>query len=305
MTTLATGISFVDLEFQGLPRVIASALLHGADGIAVIDPGPSSSLAPLRAHLAAHGASVQDITTLLITHIHLDHAGAAGTLLLENPRIKVLVHEVGAPHLVDPGRLLASAGRLYGDAMERLWGEVRPVPASAIVSLRGGETIAAGGRHWQVACTPGHASHHVAYYSGDAGLAFVGDTAGVQVVPGGVVLPPTPPPDIDLPQWMQSIDRIEQWHPQQLFLTHFGPVDSVASHLAELREQLRFTEQLALAALARTDDEREREQWFVDGVTHRLQQRLNATDLRAYEVAGRFDLNWRGMSRYLRRRERR
>lgn len=137
MTVLASGISFADLEFLGLGRIIATAMLCGSDGIAIVDPGPSTTVPVLKRHLASVGASVQDITALLLTHIHLDHAGATGTLLRENPRIRVHVHEVGAPHMVDPAKLLASAGRLYGDAMQRLWGEVAPVAASAIVPLRG------------------------------------------------------------------------------------------------------------------------------------------------------------------------
>ena len=194
MTALAPGLAYTDLEFQGLPRIIATGVINGADGVTLVDPGPTSTLPALRRHLAASGMRVADITALFITHIHLDHAGATGTLLQENPAIRVYVHESGAPHMVEPGKLLASATRLYGDAMDRLWGAVMPTPASAITPLRGGERLGAGGRSWQVAYTPGHASHHVSYFDTESGVAFVGDTAGVQVVPGGFVLPPTPPP---------------------------------------------------------------------------------------------------------------
>lgn len=298
-TTLASGISFADLDFQGLPRIIATALLQGPDGLTLVDPGPSSSLPALERHLHGLGASLADVTALLVTHIHLDHSGAAGTLLVRNPRMRVFVHEKGAPHLVDPAKLLSSAGRLYGVEMERLWGEVLPVPASAIVALAGGELIAAGGRAWRVAHTPGHASHHVSYFSDDAGIAFVGDTAGVQVVRGGFVLPPTPPPDIDVPAWIASLDIIEGWHPQSLFLTHFGPTDTPPAHLAELREHLQLSERLAREAFARFDEEAAREAWFMDQVTHAVARRTSDTDVRAYQVAGRFDLNWRGMARYV------
>lgn len=298
-TTLASGISFADLHFQGLPRIIATGVLQGADGIALVDPGPSSSLVALDGHLQRMGASLADVTALLVTHIHLDHSGAAGTLLARNPRMRVFVHERGAPHLADPAKLLASAGRLYGADMERLWGEVLPVPAAAIVALAGGEEIPAGGRAWRVAYTPGHASHHVSYFSDDTGLAFVGDTAGVQVVPGGFVLPPTPPPDIDVPAWLASLDAIERWHPRSLFLTHFGPTETPSAHLAELRDHLQLTERLAREAFARFDDEEAREAWFMDQITHVVARRTSDTDVRAYQVAGRFDLNWRGMSRYV------
>lgn len=303
-TTLASGISYADLSFQGLPRIIATGLLQGPDGLALVDPGPASSLPALECQLQVMGASLADVTALLVTHIHLDHSGAAGTLLARQPHIRVFVHEKGAPHLVDPAKLLASAGRLYGAEMDRLWGEVLPVPASAIVALAGGEQIAAGGRAWRVAYTPGHASHHVSYFSDDTGIAFVGDTAGVQVVPGGFVLPPTPPPDIDVPAWLASLETIEGWHPQSLFLTHFGPTHTPAAHLAELRDHLQLSEQLAREATVRFEDEPSREAWFMDQITHAVARRTSDTDVRAYQVAGRFDLNWRGMARYVTKRGR-
>ena len=184
MNTLASGLSYLDLQFLDTPRVIASVILSGPDGVAIIDPGPSSTLTSLRAGLARAGIAIADVRTILLTHIHLDHAGATGTLLAENPALRVYVHEKGAPHMVDPSKLMASATRLWGDDMDRLWGEMRPVPADAITVLRGGERIAAGGRDLEVAYTPGHASHHVSYFAGDAGIAFVGDTAGAAVCAG-------------------------------------------------------------------------------------------------------------------------
>jgi glyoxylase-like metal-dependent hydrolase (beta-lactamase superfamily II) len=302
LTTLAPGIQFGDLAFQGRPRIIATAFMFGADGVTVVDPGPSSSLPTLKAHLASAGAGLADVTRVLLTHIHLDHAGACGSLLRENPRIVVCVHQAGAPHLVDPTKLVASAGRLYGDAMDRLWGEVAPVPASALHIVNGGERVSAGGRVWDVAFTPGHASHHVCYFSPDTGLAFVGDTAGVQVVPGGFVLPPTPPPDIDIARWMTSLAAIEAWHPQTLFLTHFGPSNQVTAHLAELRDHLHVMERLADSALARPDDDAGREAWFIGEVRRLVGRRMPEEEVRAYEVAGRFDLNWRGLVRHAKTR---
>src|SRR5688500_7156433 len=213
MHTLAAGISFFDLHFQEYPHVIATAVLHGPGGVAIVDPGPSSTLPIFRRELAAAGIGISDITTLLLTHVHLDHAGAAGTLVRENPRIRVYVHERGAPHMAEPEKLIASATRLWGDAMDRLWGEFAPVPREAMTVLSGGERIAAGGRTLDVAYTPGHASHHVSYLSGDSGIAFVGDVAGVKTTPTGFVLPPTPPPDIELEDWQRSLDTIEAWRP--------------------------------------------------------------------------------------------
>ena len=302
MTTLTSGIAYADLEFQGLHRIIATATLTGADGVTVVDPGPTTTLPALERHLASIGASIQDITALFITHIHLDHAGASGTLIQRNPRIKVFVHEVGAPHMVDPSKLVASAGRLYGDDMDRLWGAVTPVTPASLVTLKGGERLDRAGRRWDVAYTPGHASHHVSYFSPDSGIAFVGDTAGVQVLSGGFVLPPTPPPDIDLPAWTASLALIEQWRPQTLFLTHFGPSERVAAHIAELRDHLQFVERLAREAIARSDDEAEREAWFTEQLRGEMRRRTSDADLRAYEMAGRFDLNWRGIARYVTKR---
>jgi glyoxylase-like metal-dependent hydrolase (beta-lactamase superfamily II) len=300
MQPLATGISFVDLEFQGRPRVIACVVLHDTSGIALLDPGPASTLPALTRQLAAAGIGMEDVTTILLTHVHLDHAGAVGTLVRQHPRLRVYVHESGVRHLVDPSKLVASATRLYGDAMERLWGEVAPVPGDTVVSLSGGERIRAGGRHLDVAYTPGHASHHVSYFSDDTGIAFVGDTAGVQVVPNGFVLPPTPPPDIDLELWSASLMAIERWRPGTLFLTHFGPGGPPTAHIGELRDNLDQLVSLARESLTREGDDAAQEAWFIERVRERLQRR--AADVATYEIAGRFDLNWRGLARYLRKR---
>jgi glyoxylase-like metal-dependent hydrolase (beta-lactamase superfamily II) len=302
MIALAPGLSYVDVRFLGTPRIVASVVLHGPGGAAIIDPGPTSTLPTLRAALASAGLSVGDVRTLLLTHIHLDHAGAAGTLARENPALRVYVHEKGAPHIVDPSKLLASASRLYGDQMDRLWGEVRPVPENAVVVLRGGERIAAGGRELDVAYTPGHASHHVSYFSNDTGVAFVGDTAGVRLLPGGVNVPPTPPPDIDLEAWRDSIARVGAWRADTLFLTHFGPHRHAATHLSELVENLELTSSLARQSIAREGTDEDREAWFADEWRRVLRRRTSGDDAHAYETAGRFDLNWRGLARYWRKR---
>ena len=302
MITLATGLSYLDLKFQGVPNVIATALLHGPGGVALVDPGPSSALATLRTTLSDAGLAMSDVTEVLLTHIHLDHAGVSGTLVRENPRLRVYVHEKGAPHLINPEKLLASATRLYGEAMGRLWGEVRPVAPEALVVLKGGERIEAGGRALQVEYTPGHASHHVSYFSRDAGVAFVGDTAGIHVVPDGYVLPPTPPPDIDLEAWRESLARIDRWGADTLFLTHFGPSSPVAPHLTALADHLELTGGLVRASLMREGSDEAREQWFADKIRGELRRRMNEADAQAYEIAGRFDLNWRGLARYWRKR---
>ncbi|HEX6586677.1 MAG TPA: MBL fold metallo-hydrolase [Solirubrobacterales bacterium] len=199
----------IDVRHLGRERVIGCWVLDGV----LIDPGPTSSLENL---LEALGGETP--RALLLTHIHLDHAGASGTIVRRWPELPVYVHERGARHLADPAKLLASASRLYGDQMEHLWGEVAPVPERNLRPLSGGEELLG----FEVAYTPGHASHHVSYLHTDSGRAFVGDTAAVRIPPSDFVLPPTPPPDIDLELWNRSIDRILEWEPTSLGLTHFG-----------------------------------------------------------------------------------
>jgi glyoxylase-like metal-dependent hydrolase (beta-lactamase superfamily II) len=298
MITLASGLSYFDLNFLGVPRIIATAVLQGPGGVALVDPGPSSTLPALRAGLGQAGISVQDLGALLLTHIHLDHAGATGTLVREVPSLRVYVHERGAPHVVNPEKLLASAARLYGDDMDRLWGSVQPVPQEAVIGLQGGERISAGGRDFDVAYTPGHASHHVSYFNADTGIAFVGDTAGVRLNPDGYVLPPTPPPDIDVGEWHDSLDKIGRWHPETLFITHFGPHAPSAGHLVEFAEHLDWTSALVRRLLAREGSDADREMWFIEEIRRELRRRTSDADVRSYEVAGRFDLSWRGLARY-------
>ncbi len=214
-----------DLMHLGRPKTIGAWRV----GDVVVDPGPASCLPALLPELEGRAPRA-----LALTHIHLDHAGAAGSLCARYADLEVWVHERGAPHLADPSRLLASAGRLYGDQMERLWGEVLPVPEERIRVLSGGEHLPEGLR---VAYTPGHASHHVAYLHEPTGWAFTGDVAGVRIGEGPT-LAPTPPPDIDLAAWRASIEIVAGWRPEVLAITHFGAHRDVAGHLERLGEYL-------------------------------------------------------------------
>jgi glyoxylase-like metal-dependent hydrolase (beta-lactamase superfamily II) len=302
MQTLAAGVSFVDLEFQQVPHVIATVVLQGPSGVALIDPGPTSTLPVLRRKLATAGISMADVRDVLLTHIHLDHAGVTGTLVKERPDLRVFVHREGAPHVIDPSKLLASATRLYGDAMDRLWGDVLPVPAESLILLDGGERIDVASRSLEIAYTPGHARHHVSYFSRDTGIAFVGDTAGIRLAPREFILPATPPPDVDLEQWDQSLALFERWRPDTLFLTHFGPSGPVGAHVAEMREYLGVMAKIVQASLARDGSDEGRETWFRDEYRRQLVQRLSPGDADAYETAGRLDLSWRGLARYWRKK---
>lgn len=302
MHALAGGLSYFDLEFLGRPRVIAVAVARGPDGVALIDPGPSTCLERLRAELAAAGVTAADIRSLLLTHIHLDHAGVAGTLVRENPAIEVYVHERGAPHMVDPARLLSSAARLYGADMERLWGEFLPVPEANIRVLQGGEQVETGGRRFEVAYTPGHASHHVSYFDRASGVAFVGDTAGVRTGQALFVMPPTPPPDIDVEVWMESIELIRRWRPATLLATHFGPHEDADAHLDAFLQHLAALAELARGLLAEEEGDNERLRKFVHESRLYLQRHLPVEEVDLYDFAAPLTLGWLGLQRYWRKR---
>lgn len=235
---LTNDTAIIDLQFQGVPKVIAAYLLETDDGLALIETGPSSTLDALDAGIETLGRAVSDIRHLLVTHIHLDHAGAAGSLLQRTREGRLYVHEVGAPHTVNPKNLVRSATRIYGDQMDRLWGAVVPVQADRVVAVADGDTIMLGNRTLSVIYTPGHASHHVAFHDPGHDIAFAGDVAGIRIPPSPDVLPPTPPPDIDIPLWHASAARLREIAPSRMLLTHFGVVNDVQSHLDLLDKRL-------------------------------------------------------------------
>jgi len=222
----------IDVMHLGRPHVIGCWEVAGA----LVDPGPQSSMETL---LAAIGE--ERPRALLLTHIHLDHAAATGALVRRWPELEVYVHERGARHLVDPSKLLASAERLYGDRMEYLWGEIVPVPEANVRPLTGGEDVLG----MRVAYTPGHASHHVSYFHEESGTAFVGDVAAVRIPGVELIVPPTPPPDIDIETWLESIATVESWRPERLALTHFGAIEEPVQHLELVRQRLREEADLA------------------------------------------------------------
>jgi glyoxylase-like metal-dependent hydrolase (beta-lactamase superfamily II) len=303
MFSLAAGLGYVDLHFLGVPEISATAVLHGASGVALIDPGPSTTLDNLKASLQRRNISVADVRQVLLTHIHLDHAGVTGTLVRENPSIEVFVHERGAPHLIDPTKLLASAGRLYGADMERLWGDFLPVPADRVRALKGEERITAGGRELQVAYTPGHASHHVTYFDPAIRMAFVGDTAGIRRQGQSYVMPPTPPPDIDLDAWRLSEDRVLAFDPDTLFLTHFGPFHGARLHFQEMGQHLASWSAIVRRLIADAAlDEKEKLEAFMKEALLDLERKVGTVQAEQYTRAGRLDYSWQGLSRYWRKR---
>jgi glyoxylase-like metal-dependent hydrolase (beta-lactamase superfamily II) len=216
--------------------VIGCYLVETVHGLALQDCGPATCVPELKKRLAERGLELRELRHLLLSHIHLDHAGAAGSLVREHPELQVHVSEIGAPHLVDPERLERSARRLYGDEFDRLWGELVPVPEQNIHIV--------GSRVLGLECfpTPGHASHHVCYLDTD-GTLYAGDAAGVRIQPSRAVLAPTPPPEFDLEAWQTTLDEIERRKPERLALIHFGVADDLEPHIADLRSRLeRWTQ---------------------------------------------------------------
>jgi glyoxylase-like metal-dependent hydrolase (beta-lactamase superfamily II) len=273
----------LDLHHQGAERVIGVYVLETADGPALFDCGPTSCLPALKERLAERGLALTDLRHLLLSHIHLDHAGAAGVLVREHPDLQVHVSEVGAPHLIDPSRLERSARRLYGDTFDTLWGELAPVPEQNLNVV--------GERVLGLDCfpTPGHASHHVSYVDG-AGTLYAGDAAGVRIVPNRYVFPPTPPPDIDLEAWERTIDEIERHASERLALIHFGVVESPRDHLRRLRRELRVWAQRVRQGMS--------EEEFAEAARADLREADGDEGAADYERAAPLWQSYAGLKRY-------
>jgi glyoxylase-like metal-dependent hydrolase (beta-lactamase superfamily II) len=298
MTTFTT----IDLNWVGRPKSIAALLVESIGVAAVVDPGPESTLGTLRENLAARGLDFQSLDSLLLTHIHLDHAGATGAILRENPRLKVYVHEFGAIHMADPSRLLASAGRLYGGDLKALYGECLPVPEDNLKSLEGGERIRIGETELEVFYTPGHASHHVSYWDQASRIAMVGDTAGIRVEGDSFLLPATPPPDIDVEIWNQSLDAISSWAPERLFLTHFGFIENPQEHVKLYKSRLEEWSALTAKLLESGVESTAAEKAFVDSVTSEIKTTLPRDAAEHYIFNGGLRLSWLGLLRYARKK---
>lgn len=298
---LPADVGLVDDLHLGRPHVIGTYVLLG-DEPALVDPGPASALPGLEAGLASLGLALGDIRALLLTHIHLDHAGATGTLVARNPRLRVYVHQRGAPHLVDPARLLGSATRLYGDQMEYLWGEFRAVPADNVAALSGGETLRLGGRALQVYDAPGHASHHLVYFEPASGLAFVGDSAGVYIPGRPASRPATPPPDIDLEQWQRTLDMLRALDPRMLLATHFGPLGAPREYIEDYRARLLTWAELVRAGLASGLSEPEQVARLRAYAESELGPDASPEEIATYEQANPLEPCWQGLARYWRKR---
>jgi glyoxylase-like metal-dependent hydrolase (beta-lactamase superfamily II) len=277
----------IDLRHQATERVIGVYLLDTVGGPALFDCGPSTSIGALKEGLGARGLELTDVRHLLLSHIHLDHAGAAGSLVREHPELQVHVSAVGAPHLVDPSRLERSARRLYGELFDPLWGELAPVPEENVRVV--------GERVLGLDCfpAPGHASHHVCYVAED-GTLYAGDAAGVRIIPGRHVIPASPPPDIDVEAWYRTLDEIERRAPERLALIHFAVAEDVADHLATTRSQIALWTERVGSGMSRDE--------FVALGRAELLAEDGPVASDAYEKGSSFSQSWEGLERYWRKR---
>lgn len=293
----------IDLGFHGQPGVIAAFLLHGAGEAALIETGPGSTVPALLEAVSQAGVPTDAVRHLLVTHVHLDHAGGAGLLLRHFPNATLHAHEVGVPHLVDPSRLVASATRIYGALMHPLWGDILPVPPERVAALSDRQRLRVAGRTLEVLFTPGHASHHAAFHDLGSGIIYSGDVAGSRLDDCTYVRPLTPPPDLDLEAWDRSLDLLAGLNPPALYLTHFGRHEGVHAHLAELRANLRQWETLVLEGLQAGRDRGAIAATLQRAGDGELLVRQASPEMVArYEATSAYTMNVAGYERYLRKR---
>jgi glyoxylase-like metal-dependent hydrolase (beta-lactamase superfamily II) len=297
------GLYLIDHQFLGVPGVIGSYLLSDDNGdLALIETGSATTINQLLAGIRSLSYDPADIRTIIVTHIHLDHAGAAGALLRQLPDARVIVHPNGATHLIDPSRLLRSAARIYGDDMGRLWGDVLPVPEDRVEVIEHRESFQVAGRTLTAYSTPGHAGHHHAYFDRETGDLFTGDAAGVRLESVPYVRPPTVPPEFDLEAWRKTISRMRALKPQKLHLTHFGSFDDPDWHFDDLLSRMYLWYGWATARLQQSTAEQELIDELRQFGDQELVQVTGSDDLvRPYELATAYFMTIQGMARYYRR----
>lgn len=301
VTQLRDGLWQISLPFQDEEEIIGSYLLAGNNELALIDPGPGSTLETLFEGIHAAGFDGQELTHILLTHVHLDHAGVAGSLARRVPKAQVLVHQFGEPHLLDTSRLVASAQRIYGERMQSLWGEIEAVPAEQLRALEGDEILNVAGRRLEVHYAPGHAIHHVIFFDVHSGELFAGDVAGVRLQGIDFVRPPTPPPDLDLEAWSVSLDLIKRLRPDVLYIGHYGAVKNITSHIASLRERLYGWGDFVLGAMNEGKQEEEIITLLIKQANPEL-ERVSRTfhDVVRYDIATNYPMTVQGYMRYWR-----
>lgn len=302
-TQLRSGLWQISLPFLGEPGIVGSYLLNGGNDVVLIDPGPGSMLEAQLAAIRESGLDPADVTHLVLTHIHLDHAGMTGSLLHHMPKATVYVHSKGAPHLLDTSKVVASAERIYGERMKELWGTIESVPQDRLKVMEDGDVLNIAGRRLEVHYTPGHAVHHVIFFDVHSGELFAGDVAGVHLQGIDYVRPPTPPPDLDIEAWSASIDRIKKLRPDVLYLAHFGPTKNVTSHIEHLREKLYSWGDFVLVAMRDGKNEAEITEMLIKNTQPELQRATSdAHEIARYEIATNYMMSVQGYMRYWRKK---
>jgi len=293
---------YVDLQFRGQPRLIACAVLETSNGLTLIDPGPTTTIQTLEMALRPRGG-LSAVTNVVLTHIHLDHAGCVGRLAKLGDDIKFYVHPIGAPHLITPERLIQSARRIYGDQMDRLWGAILPVPECQVYAVEDDAMIHLDGRYLRSCYTPGHASHHIAWLEDQEKITFVGDAAGMRIQGSEYIIPVAPPPDINVDVWEQSLNRLEDQNAEKFFLTHFGVIDNPKHHIQEMRTRLQSWADAVLRSL---DDDSESdamrsEAFHVSEMDH-MYSVVDPELQKPYNYMGQPRESWAGLARYWRKK---
>lgn len=303
VTQIRDGFWQISLPFQDEEEIIGSYLLAGKDELVLIDPGPSSTLDALLERMRFTGFDPQDLTHILVTHVHLDHAGAVGSLARRVPKARVSVHKLGAPHLLDTSKLVASAKRIYGEKMQPLWGTIEPVPEEQLNVLEGNEILNLADRRLEVHYAPGHAIHHVIFFDAHSGELFAGDVAGVRLQGNDFVRPPTPPPDLDLEAWSASLDLLKRLRPDVLYIAHYGAVRNMLSHISSLRERLYGWGDFVLHAMNEGKSEEEIIAMLIKQANPEL-ERVSRTfrDVVRYDIATNYPMTVQGYMRYWRKK---
>jgi glyoxylase-like metal-dependent hydrolase (beta-lactamase superfamily II) len=296
---LSPGTWQVSLPFLGEPEIVGAYLIAGGNELAIIDPGPGSMLEHLLAAIREAGFDPEDVTHILTTHVHLDHAGACGSLVQRMPRARVYVHSKGAPHLLDTSKVVASAARIFGERMQELWGDIEPTPQERLHILEGGDVLNVAGRRLEVHYTPGHAVHHVIFFDVHSGELFAGDVAGVRLQGIDYIRPPTPPPDLDLEDWSASMNLVKSLRPDVLYIGHFGAQRNVAQHFERLREKLYTWGDFVLAAMRDGKKEAEILKMLIEQTQPELVQAAGDEHVIVrYEIASNYPMTVQGYMRY-------
>ncbi len=303
VTQISPGAWQISHPFLGENEIIGSYLLAGQNELAIIDPGPGSMVESLLESIREAGFDPQDVTHILATHVHLDHAGSAGTLVRQLPGAQVYAHIKGAPHLLDTTKVVASASRIFGERLQLLWGKIESTPPERLTIIEGGDILNIADRRLEVHYTPGHAVHHVIFFDAHSGELFAGDVAGVRLQDVDYVRPPTPPPDLDLEAWSDSINLVKSLRPDVLYIGHFGAINNIPEHFDRLREMLYAWGEFVLGAMRYGKDEDEIISMLIE---HTKPELLRVTHdphaIERYEIATNYAMTVQGYMRYWRKK---